>query len=72
MSKLTVAQIEKYCEESNADDNLEDSLEFVEALDDEIDTFDYPYDYSQDDWLFEDDYYYESYDPYPMLDDDYF
>lgn len=72
MAKLSITEIEQHYEEERPADDA--GLAFVEPEHDEY--IDEPYDYHQDDWLFDD--YYESLnedyydDPYPHDEDFYY
>ena len=76
MTKMTVREIDQAYKEdyTEQDASYDEELRFVEPDHDEY--IEEPYDYTMDNWLFEDDYEghsyenpYDDYDPYPHEDD---
>jgi hypothetical protein len=72
--KLSAAEIEQHFRDNEPEETV---LEFVEPELDEV--IEEPYDYRQDDWLFDDYYeelneeYHDRYDdPYPYHEDDFY
>jgi hypothetical protein len=74
MAKLSAAEIEQHYKDNSVGQDVESDLYFEPPHHDEC--IEEPYDYAQDDWLFDDFHdsiYDDRYDdPYPCDDDYYF